>query len=236
MVFQAKAKAACGRYAARAASANLCAVTRTIGNRIAPPRFVAYAAALAIVGLWSVTQGADGLRDFLIGFDIATAAFLLSTISLFRTRDPRVMARHAAANDANRAALLILSVALSAVVLGALALLVAGSGAYSKPLVIATLALAWLFANIVYAIHYAHLYYRPGAKGGHAGGLSIPSSDAPDYLDFLHFALILGMTFQTADIDITSRAIRRVSTAHCLEAFIFNIGILAFSINMIAGG
>jgi len=42
------------------------------------------------------------------------------------------------------------------------------------------------------------------------------------------------MTFQTADINITSPAIRRVSTWHCVEAFVFNIGILAFSINMIA--
>jgi uncharacterized membrane protein len=121
------------------------------------------------------------------------------------------------------------------VVLGSLALLVAGGGGYSKPLVIVTFALAWLFANVIYAIHYAHLYYSPGKGGGHAGGLSIPSSTRTDYFDFLHFALILGMTFQTADIDITSRAIRRVSTGHCVAAFLFNIGILAFSINMIAG-
>ena len=56
-----------------------------------------------------------------------------------------------------------------------------------------------------------------------------------DYRDFMHFSLILGMTFQTADIDITSIAIRRISTGHCLAAFVFNIGILSFSINMIAG-
>lgn len=212
-------------------------MARTIGNRIAPPRFIAYAAGLAVVALWAVSQKGSALQDFLIGFDIATALFLLSTVPLFRTSDPRVMQRHAAENDANRVALLILSLAVSAVVLGALGQLVAGTGAYSKPLVIVTLALAWLFANVVYAIHYAHLYYRPGAsQGEHAGGLSIPSSKTPDYFDFLHFALILGMTFQTADIDITSRAIRRVSTGHCLAAFIFNLGILAFAINMIAGG
>ncbi|WP_447759965.1 DUF1345 domain-containing protein [Sphingopyxis panaciterrae] len=212
-------------------------MARTIGNRIAPPRFLAYAAGLIGIALWAAAQDGSALQDFLIGFDIATALFLLSTIPLFRSRDPQVVARHAVQNDANRAALLVLSLAVSAVVLGALAQLVAGTGAYSKPLVIVTLALAWLFANIVYAIHYAHLYYTPDkAHGGHAGGLSIPSSATPDYFDFLHFALILGMTFQTADIDITSRAIRRVSTGHCLAAFIFNIGILAFSINMIAGG
>ena len=212
-------------------------MARTIGNRIAPPRFIAYAVGLIAAAVYAATQDGSALRDFLIGFDIVTALFLLSTIPLFRTRDPKVIARHAAQNDANRAALLVISFAVSAVVLGALALLVAGTGAYPKPLVIVTLALAWLFANLVYAIHYAHLYYSPDpVHGGHAGGLAIPSAKAPDYFDFLHFALILGMTFQTADIDITSRAIRRVSTGHCLEAFIFNIGILAFSINMIAGG
>ncbi|NIJ38974.1 putative membrane protein [Sphingopyxis panaciterrae] len=212
-------------------------MARTIGNRIAPPRFVAYAAGLVLVASWAIVQDGSALQDFLIGFDIVTALFLVSTIPLFRTHDPQVLKRHAVENDANRVALLIISVAVSAVVLGALAQLVAGTGQYSKPLVIVTLALAWFFANTVYAIHYAHLFYTPGkAHGGHAGGLSIPSSSTPDYFDFLHFALILGMTFQTADIDITSRAIRRVSTWHCLEAFIFNIGILAFSINMIAGG
>lgn len=212
-------------------------MARSIGNRIAPPRFIAYGTALVAVAAFALLRGEDALRDFLIGFDIATAAFLLSTIPLFRTDDPQVIRRHAVDNDANRTALLVISVAVSAVVLGALALLVAGTGPYSKPLVILTLALAWLFANLVYAIHYAHLYYSPaGTHGGHAGGLAIPSAATPDYFDFLHFALILGMTFQTADINITSRAIRRVSTWHCLEAFIFNIGILAFSINMIAGG
>lgn len=212
-------------------------MARTIGNRIAPPRFVAYGVALLAIAAFALTRGEDALRDFLIGFDVATAAFLLSTIPLFRTSDPHRIRQHAVDNDANRIALLVISVAVSAVVLGALALLVAGTGAYSKPLVIVTLAIAWLFANLVYAFHYAHIYYSPDGSGsGHRGGLSIPSSKTPDYFDFLHFALILGMTFQTADIDITSRAIRRVSTWHCLEAFAFNIGILAFSINMIAGG
>lgn len=223
-----------GYYAIAPGFAKLRAMA--LGNRIAPPRFIAYAAALVVAALWAASRGDTALRDFLIGFDVATALFILSTIPLFRNSDPRDIARHASTNDANRTALLLISVAVSAVVVGALALVVTGKGDYSKLLVIVTLGLVWLFTNIVYTIHYAHLYYRPDkAQGGHSGGLSIPSTKAPDYLDFLHFSLILGMTFQTADIDITSRAIRRVSTGHCVEAFVFNIGILAFSINMIAG-
>lgn len=217
-------------------------MSRKIGNRIAPPRFIAYAVALVGVGVWAALSDRDALEVFLIGFNVATFVFLLSLIPLFRVRAPAAIASHAEDNDANRAALLVIAVVLSLVVLGALTKLVTGRNEYSAWLVVSTLALTWLLANTVYAVHYAHLYYGrakgqagDGHPAGYAGGLSIPSTDKPDYFDFLHFSLILGMTFQTADINITSRAIRRVSTGHCLVAFVFNIGILAFSINMIAG-
>ncbi len=207
-----------------------------LGKRIGPPRFVLYAAALIAIGVWSFVRPGVTLQHFLIGFDIATFVFLLSLVPMLRVHDASEIARHASENDANRVALLVISLGISAVVLGALTLVVTGKSEYSKVVVIATLALAWVFANTVYALHYAHLYYAGNAADGYAGGLSIPSTDAPDYADFVHFALILGMTFQTADIDITSRSIRLVSTGHCLAAFVFNIGILSFSINLIAGG
>jgi uncharacterized membrane protein len=209
---------------------------RPLRHHLAPPRFLVYALVLVAVAIGAAVRRGPALQDFLIGFDAATVVFLLSLITLFRIRDPKEIARHSAANDANRIALLVISIVVVAVVLGALTLVVASKDDYSKLLVIATLAVAWVFANTVYAIHYAHLYYRPGDDpDGYAGGISVPSAEHPDYLDFLHFSLILGMTFQTADINITGRTIRRVSTGQCLEAWIFNIGILAFSINMIAG-
>lgn len=211
-----------------------------LGNRIAPPRFLAYAAGLGIATVVAALTAQPKIDYFLIGFDIVTFLFLVSLIPLFRTDDPKEMGRHASENDANRIALLIIAIGIGAVILGALTLVVTDGDDYSKLLVVVTLALCWLFTNTVYALHYAHLYYSKtkdaaGAKAGSkfAGGLSYPSTDTPDYHDFLHFSLILGMTFQTADIDITSSKIRRVSTWHCLEAFIFNIGIVAFTINML---
>lgn len=205
-----------------------------LGKRIAPPRFLAYAVALLAIGVWAAADRQVDVTKLLIGFDLVTLAFLLSLIPLFRTSDPETIGRHAEQNDANRVASLIVSVGIAVVVLGALSLVVTSTSDYSKALVIVTLAMSWTFVNVVYAMHYAHLYYSKDDGGGFAGGLSIPSTKTPDYFDFLHFALILGMTFQTADIDITGQRIRRVSTWHCLEAFVFNIGILAFSINMIA--
>ena len=43
------------------------------------------------------------------------------------------------------------------------------------------------------------------------------------------------MTFQTSDCQITSWRIRRISIGQCLAAFVFNLGVLAFSINVIGG-
>ena len=48
------------------------------------------------------------------------------------------------------------------------------AGGWAKALVIATLALAWLFSNIIYALHYAHLYYREGEDGRDSGGIDFP--------------------------------------------------------------
>jgi uncharacterized membrane protein len=44
------------------------------------------------------------------------------------------------------------------------------------------------------------------------------------------------MTFQTSDTAITSQAIRRIVTLHSFAAFVFNIGVIAFTINALGGG
>ncbi len=41
------------------------------------------------------------------------------------------------------------------------------------------------------------------------------------------------MTFQTSDTEIRDSRFRRVATFHCLAAFVFNIGVLAFTINVL---
>lgn len=205
-----------------------------IGNKIAPPRFIAYALGLVVAAVISATQQAYMLETFLVGFNLLTLLFLVSLVPLVKQSSPAAVVRHAEENDANRTALLVITMVIILVILSALTLIVTGKNDYSKLLVVSTLALCWLYGNMMYALHYAHLYYSPGKKSGeYAGGLLIPSTDAPTYFDFIHFSLILGMTFQTADITITSEQIRRVSTWQCLEAFIFNIGIIAFTINML---
>ena len=86
----------------------------------------------------------------------------------------------------------------------------------------------------VFAIHYAHVYYLDGENGEPARGLDFGPEGEPDYWDFVHFALVMGATAQTADISYTSRRMRRIGSLHTVVAFAFNTAILATMINLAA--
>jgi hypothetical protein len=74
---------------------------------------------------------------------------------------------------------------------------------------------------------------------GGEGGLKFPSDDDhydPDIWDFAYFSLTMGMAFQTSDVSITGPQIRRFATLHGAAAFFYNLIVLAFTINVTAGG
>src|SRR5438270_10287087 len=180
-----------------------------------------------------------GLRHGLMaGFDVAAAIFLLSLIPLLKS-DPARIRLLAEKNDANRVVLLaVTGLVVAMIVMTVAAELIdqkAAGGGWGKGLVIATLALAWLFSNTVYALHYAHLYYRRSPEGGDKGGIDFPSTPEPDYSDFIYFSFTLGMTFQTSDSNITNGAMRTVVVVHCFAGLVHNIGVLAFTINVLGG-
>lgn len=209
-----------------------------IGKRIAPPRFIAFVAAFAL-GLFLLVPAMGAGRGTMAAFDLAAVLFLLLIIPLFRRGDAAQMRTATRANDANRAVLLGITFATMVVILVAVASELSGKG--NKPaiiLVIATLVLAWLFSNMIWALHYAHLFYQDDSAdgGGDAGGLEFPDCQEPDYWDFLYFSYTLGMTFQTSDVQITARRVRKVAIGQCLAAFVFNLGVLAFTINVLGGG
>ncbi|MFD1788156.1 DUF1345 domain-containing protein [Sphingomonas floccifaciens] len=211
----------------------------TIGNRLAPPRFLAFCG-IALVAVPIAIAQTSWSTGTMIGFDIAAAIFLGSIVPLLRTADPAAIRASAARNDANRPMLLAITAATSLAILAAVVGELIAKGALPAikiALVLATLALSWLFANTVYALHYAHLFYsRDEDDGGDEGGLDFPGCLEPDYSDFLYFAFTLGMTFQTSDVSITDRSVRRTVTVHSLAAFVFNLGIVAFTINVLGGG
>jgi uncharacterized membrane protein len=216
-------------------------MARTIGNRVAPAKFILFMALLVVAApaaAWAMHHFAhDPLRaavakGLMLGFDVAALTFLIGCLHLLRVGDPATLREHAEANDANRAMLLVITAIVSVAILAAVAAETIGGdgpGLKTKALIVGTLLLAWLFANSVYALHYAHMVAMK------QGGIDFPGKDPPLYADFAYFSFTLGMTFQTSDVTISDKAIRNVVTFHCLAGFVFNLGILAFTINVLGG-
>lgn len=215
---------------------------RVIGKRLAPPRFLAFIALLPLGALahQHLLGPAPWTHSLAIGFDFAAAVFLVSLVPLLKERGAEAIRQRADANDANRLLVLVMTSLLTVVILSAIAgdLPAARQGDWAATAqLMATLLLSWLFANSVYALHYAHDFYSAHPEGGRdCGGLVFPGTLQPGYADFAYFAFTVGMTFQTSDIAISTTRMRGVAVLHSFAAFIFNIGVIAFIINALGGG
>jgi len=107
--------------------------------------------------------------------------------------------------------------------------------AWHLTLTIAALVSSWLLIQTVFALHYAHRYYAgPHGESGATAPLVFPGGRDPDYLDFAYYSFVVGMTSQVSDVAVASRGMRRLTMIHGVLAFLFNIAVLALSINIIA--
>lgn len=175
-------------------------------------------------------------QAIMAGFDVAALGYAATLPPLFRL-DAAGIRKQAKPVDADRILLLALTAIIMATILTAVASELTQREApnqFAVVLIIATLGIAWCFSNMIYAIHYAHLFYDDSRGAGDRGGVEFPKTKSPDYWDFVYFSYTLGMTFQTSDVAITDSQWRKVVIFHSIAAFVFNIGVIAFSINILA--
>ncbi|MEI9804579.1 MAG: DUF1345 domain-containing protein [Pseudolabrys sp.] len=100
-------------------------------------------------------------------------------------------------------------------------------------LAMVTILVSWAFVHTIFTLHYAHEYYGE-RRDGIIGGLEFPGDKVPDYWDFLYFSMVIAMTSQVSDVNITSKVIRRLATVHGVLSFFFNLTVLALTVNMIS--
>lgn len=106
----------------------------------------------------------------------------------------------------------------------------------------ASVIVSWVLVHTIFTLRYAHMYYTTDPDDNNQtkliGGLEFPGDEKnfePDYLDFVYFSFVVGMTFQVSDVEISSRQIRRLAWIHGMISFAFNTAIVALSINVISG-
>jgi uncharacterized membrane protein len=172
-------------------------------------------------------------------------ALLFFAWGMILTSHPARVKKIARLQDSNRTFLFLFVVAAASVsVMVVIYLLkynhnVSGTKTIAHVLLaIISVIISWCLVHTIFTLRYAHLYYRGVRKNNTSEiivtGLEFPEEKEPDYLDFVYFSFVIGMTFQVSDVQITARNIRRLVWLHGMISFFFNTAILALGINIIS--
>lgn len=182
----------------------------------------------------------DYLLRVLFGWNIAVWSYLLFMFWLMMRATSVEVAQLAEQEDeADWAIIVIMSIAATASLvaivleLGTLKELAPIHKLRHYGITIATVLGSWFFIATIFTFHYARMYYR---SPEHHRALIFPDVNLkPDYWDFLYFSFTIAVAFQTSDVMLSSRTIRKSALAQSVLSFWFNIAILGLSINIAAG-
>jgi uncharacterized membrane protein len=131
----------------------------------------------------------------LLGWDGGIILFLSFSFLYMSGADAHCMKRRAISHDEGRHLILALTLFAAVASIGALVAELShgkGHGGIARAgLAAGTVILSWLLVQIVFAMHYAHLYYlSEGENARHQAGLDFGYTDEePDYWDFVHLPL-----------------------------------------------
>jgi len=199
-----------------------------------PRTFIALA-----IGIASVFVLPPSLRlvtRLLVGWDVFTGLYLVLVYGMMlRNSGHQNVRRKAAMQDDGRFLILMVAALGAFASIAAIVFELGAShrGVLELTLATITIALSWAAVHTIFALHYAHEYYR----GTKPGGLQFPSGDGQDhadYWDFVYFSFVIGMTAQVSDVGITNKIIRRTATAHGIVSFIYNTALVALMVNIAA--
>jgi len=221
---------------------------RYLGPFASRPRLVTAVAVGIAAGvlLAILPSDLDAPTRAILAWDIGCVVYVTTTLRGIARRDAPYIRGIAKVLDEGQGIILALVLALSAASLAAVAaeLSLAKDAhgldkALRVTLAFGSVSVSWFVTQLIFAMHYAHEYYAPDDDDDPStlqqGGLKFPDEDAPDYWDFIHFAVVIGVASQTADVEFTSKRMRRIGTVQSLVAFTFNTVILALTINILAG-
>jgi uncharacterized membrane protein len=213
---------------------------RVIGGR--PRLFIGLLCGLCVIPL--LPHGISHTTRSIVAWDSGVVVYLIASAFLFTTERHDRMAADAVAQEEGEWTIFWLTLAAVAFSLAAIVGEFSSMTKEMPPperrihviLVAVTLFVSWLMLHTTFAFRYAHEYYQvEDTTEGITGGLEFPGERRPDYLDFLYFSLVLGMTFQVSDVQISARKFRRMASVHGLLSFLFNTVIVALTVNLAAG-
>jgi uncharacterized membrane protein len=198
---------------------------------------VSMAAVAGVVAGALVALPGDWQVGLLVGWDVAAAVYVTWTWAAIWRRDPAATARLALREDPGRAvadALLLVASVASVLAVGLVITAGRAGGSAerdaSAALAVVSVALSWVVVQTVFTSHYARLYYSHPA-----GGIDFNQQGPPRFSDFAYLAFTVGMTFQVSDTDLQAPTVRARVLQQALLSYLLGAGILATTINLVAG-
>jgi uncharacterized membrane protein len=203
------------------------------------PRLIAGAIIMVVAYFATFPFALREATRLLVAWNIGAWVFLvlIAVMVADPKRDARVQSRP---EDENQWVLVVLGIvaacaAIAAIVweLGPVKDMSGWPKAGHLALVGATVLSAWSFLQVMFALHYAGGYYSRQGSGIHAG-LEFPGCTGPDWTEFFYQSFVIGCTFASADVNVTSKRMRRICVIQGVVGFFFNAIILALTINVAA--
>lgn len=211
--------------------------------RVRPRLLLALGVGLAAAWLWPAHWSA--MTRGLVSWNLGVWLYLALVFRMMQVADQQHVQTNARAQADGIGTVLLLAVLGALASLGAITLELTQlqRGLMTEQtwpyllLALVTVAGSWLLLPVEFALAYASLYHT-GADRPH--GLEFPGEfpkgeQHPGYIDFMYFSVTLAATSQTSDVAVSARPMRRLVLLHAMLSFLFNTGVLALAINILAG-
>ena len=205
-------------------------ITIRATSRLAASLFIGVAGGL-LAGLWAETA-----HGALVGIAGTAAVFAVSGAAVLwpmdaeSTREESLRETFGPVLDelsVTVAGLCGIGVTIAMLVLG-------GTDAGYVPALVALLSVFMLWAglHLMYATHYAYLYYDQGRRSG----IDFAIDAAPSYREFIYFSFSIGISSGIpGGMSVTDTGIMSVVFRHGLLSYVFRTVIMAVAINLVVG-
>jgi uncharacterized membrane protein len=200
---------------------------------------------LAVVTVFITHDKLSTPAEILVTWIVFALVVIILDWVIILKAHPREIKKIASLQDSSRTMIFLFVVVAAVISLGAILYLLKTSHGKSEIVInehillaLASVIVSWWLVHTLFTLRYAHMYYDTDTDDGKTkpyGGLDFPEEKEPDYLDFVYFSFVIGMTFQVSDVEISARDIRRLAWMHGLISFAFNTAIVALSINIVSG-
>ena len=175
----------------------------------------------------------------LVSWNVGVLLFLVLVALLMLRLDAKQISKRYEPEDEAAPVILVISIigailAMASIVmyLSAISGMPPSRRAMHMGLAALTVIDTWILIPTMFTVHYADMFYSVSRD---KRPLLFPHTGEPVFWDFAYFSFTIAAACQTADVATAQGPIRRVVIAQSVLSFFFNVSVLGFAINVVAG-